>query len=404
MPSSKMPNETKYDVAIIGGGPAGSSAGRYAAMYGLKVVVFEKGQYPRDKPCGGALSSQAEAHLGEKALSSLNCRITRLDMYSPSLKMVNVENERGHFVIRSEFDAAMAEDAKIAGADVFDDNPVSKIRRLESGKYRIVAKDRTVTARYVIMATGVQTNRLIKDLGIRKRWPEGHLAMCAESETKVDNRVLDQINGGEKPLKVFFGIVPKGYGWYFVKDGYLNIGIGSTWQDIKNEAPKEMYGDFVGRLKDMGLVPEDLELEKPKHHLLVFKKPAERTVFDNVILAGDAAGFVNPLTGEGLYYSILSGKLAAEAIRNNMNDGKPIKSYEDAWKDAFGRDLASSGLLLQKIIYKSPMRQEFLVALGRHDEKMGVLLREAVFREVECRETIKKVILRMPISLIKLIF
>lgn len=394
----------RYDVAIIGGGPAGTSAGRNAAKYGLKAVIFEKAKYPRDKPCGGALSSRTDDLLGDVALSHMNCKVTRLDIYSPSLKKISIPNKCGHFVIRSEFDAAMAKDARKSDAEVFDECPVSKINRLESGEYEVVSGKKVVTARYIVMATGVQNNKLIKDLGIRTKWPEGHLARCAESETAVENEILDRINDNDKTLSVFFGVVPSGYGWYFVKDGYLNVGIGSFWHDIKEQGPNQIYEDFVNLLKKEGLVPEGLVLNRPRHHILAFKKPAEKTVFDRVVLVGDAAGFVSPVTGEGLYYSILSGKLAAKAIRDDSEGEVPLESYEESWKRAFGRDLAGPGLFLQKVAYKSRGWMELIVTLGRHDEKMADIFRQVVFGEDEYKNIIKKMVLRFPVALIKAIF
>ncbi|MHA1303629.1 MAG: NAD(P)/FAD-dependent oxidoreductase, partial [Candidatus Heimdallarchaeaceae archaeon] len=293
-----MELEETYDIAVIGGGPAGSSAAYYATKYGLRTILFEKHNYPRDKPCGGALSPRTMKLIGKKATEAINCEVGNITIYSPSLKkFVNMGNEC-YFVIREQFDAAMAEDAKEQGAKICEGELVQQVKKDENGQYTVTTNKRTIKADYIIMATGVQNNKLIRSLGIRKRWEEGYLAMCVNSETKINNEDFKALGVEETSLQIFFGIVPKGYGWYFVKDGYVNIGIGATWINIKEEGAKDIYNKFIQQLRELNLLPQELELAKSKSHTLVFKKPAKQTIFDKILLVGDAAGFVSPVTGE----------------------------------------------------------------------------------------------------------
>ena len=393
-----------YDVAVIGGGPAGSTAALYSAKLGMKTVMFEKKAYPRDKPCGGALSTRCLEIIGEHAKKSINSLVKTMKLYAPSLRSFTEERESGYFVLRTEFDAAMAKDVENAGAKVLTEALVRSIEKLENGHYKITSTRETIVAKYVVLATGVQNNRLIKQLKIRKRWPKGYLAMTVVSETPVDNEKLKDYEFYGPTLGIFLGIVPRGYGWYFLKDGYINIGIGATWLDIKDKDPKAIYNDFVQLLKDNNFIPKDFELNRSKSHCLVFKKPAKKTIFDKILLVGDSAGFVSPVTGEGLYYAIRSGQLAAEAIFKHMKEGKKLSSYEKAWKKEFKDFLMTTGPFLQKVMYKSLKAMELVVTLGRHDQEMARKITQLIYAKKKYLCLALEMIIRMPITLVKWVF
>jgi len=391
-----------YDVAIIGGGPAGSSSAYYCAKMGLKTILFEKKAYPRDKPCGGALSYRTLSLLGEKAKQSINCSIDNITIYSPSLKHFINRGNKGYFVIREQFDEAMARDAQEQGVSIFDGEAVLEIKHdSNNDTYIIVTAKRIITANYVILATGVQNNKLIRSLGIRSRWPEGYLAICVNSETEIEQELLTDLGIEETSLQIFFGVVPRGYGWYFIKKGYINIGIGATWVDIKEAGPKNVYERFVEQLKGMNLIPSDIKLAKAKSYTLVFKKPVKRSVFHNLLLVGDAAGFVSPVTGEGLYYCVSGGKFAAEAIYNNKKYGKPLKAYQKKWMKDFGKDLSQTGLFLQNFLYKTLRRMELIVNLAIKDDKLADLVGKMIMGILDYGKFLRKVIFHLPVTIIK---
>jgi len=221
-----LAEKTKFDVAVVGGGPAGASSACHAAKLGLKTILFEKQAYPREKPCGGALSDRCIPLLGKHAVDAINCEIEELRLFSPSCKHFACEESHGYFVTREEFDQAMAKDAQEAGARLMDGCPVTAINPLPPGEFEIVTKNKTVVTRYVVLATGFQNNVLIKQLGIGEKKEKDYLAIGIVSETPIDNKLLEPVNFSGRILSIFFGAVPNGYGWYFVKKGYVNIGIG----------------------------------------------------------------------------------------------------------------------------------------------------------------------------------
>lgn len=400
-----MTNKNIYDTAIVGGGPAGTASAYHAAKLGLKTILFEKNAYPRPKPCGGALSARCIPLLGEHAVNAINCNVDEFRLYSPSFKCFTARDLPGHFVLREEFDEAMAKDARAAGAVVLDNRRVKTVTPLPSGDYEITttANEETVTARSVILSTGFQKKALIRSPVPPETFEKDYLAMTVVSETPIDNKVLEGVGFSEKILGIFFGAVPNGYGWYFVKDGYVNIGIGATAVLLEDVGPLGAYEGFVRVLREKGFLPADLELAKERAFPLPFKRTVKRSVFGNVLLVGDSAGFVSPLTGEGLYYAIKGGQLAAEAIFQNKKDGTPLISYEKNWRKAFGKNLNRYGYLLREAVYKSEARMELAVTLGRYDGKMAGLLNKAIYGIYSYKKTLRKSLFRLPVSLFKTI-
>ena len=400
-----------YEVVVVGGGPAGASSAYTAAKLGLKTLLVEKEAYPREKPCGGALSERCLPLLGTYALEAINCHMDEFHLYAPSLKKMVCQDVSGRFIIRKEFDAAMAKDAREAGAELRTNSPVKTLQPLpplaspgSPAGYKVITEGKTVTARYVILASGCQNNTLIKQLGIGKQREKDYLAMCMVSETPIDNRILEDTDFSRNVLGIFFGAVPNGYGWCFVKEGYVNIGIGATARLLKHVGAISAYRNFVNTLKQKELLPPDLQLAKERPFPLPFKKTAKKSVFGNALLVGDCAGFVSPVTGEGLYYAIKGGQLAAEAISLHLKKGTPLTSYRENWLKAFGNDLNRYGYFLRERLYKSGRRMELAVACGRHDKKFARLLKLMIIGANTYRKTLWNVLLRLPVTLLKMIF
>ena len=228
--------------------------------------------------------------------------------------------------------------------------------------------------------------------------------MTVVSETKIDNEVFRNYGFKEPTLRIFFGIVPKGYGWLFLKNNYVNVGIGATWEDIRKIGAKNVYNNFVELLRNKNFIPDDLQLEKSKSHALVFKKPYNKTVFDSLLIIGDCAGFVSPVTGEGLYYAIKSGEIAARTIYCNLKEGASLDNYEKAWKKEFKDNLITTGPFLQKTMYMSLSTMELIVKLAIADKKMSKHIANIIYGLKPYSKTLWKLIFRLPIALIKMPF
>lgn len=396
-----MTSDTVYDLAVIGGGPAGSASAYHAAESGLKTILLEKEKYPRDKPCGGGLGARCVPLLGRHAIDAINCDLDEMRLYAPSYKRFACKGLPGHLVLRKEFDAAMAEDAKDAGAEVMDQCRVKEVTELPSGDYEIVANGYSFRAKYVIHATGFPRKGMVHSSVKREKYEADYMAMTVVSETAIDNKVLEPTGFSDKILALFFGPVPNGYGWCFVKDGSVNIGIGAGGHLLKDPKPMEAYHNFVKQLKQHGCLPPDLALAKATVFPLPFKRTARETVFGKQLMVGDFAGFVSPMTGEGLYYAIRGGYLAARAVKENMENGTPLTSYQDQWMKEFGRELNRYAYFLREMVYKSRARMELAVTLGRKDPKMADILNSMVTGTISYPKALRKALLRLPVSLIK---
>jgi digeranylgeranylglycerophospholipid reductase len=141
-----------------------------------------------------------------------------------------------------------------------------------------------------------------------------------------------------------------GYAWVFPKKNTVNIGIGEFQSAISKEKPriplKETYEKFITTLKEEKLLPMDFPVENLKGATLpIF--PLENTFGNRVVLCGDAAGFINPITGEGIYYAMVSGQIAAEVIADGLKSHdlshRFLSRYQTLWNNEFGKDLKALG-------------------------------------------------------------
>ncbi len=146
-----------------------------------------------------------------------------------------------------------------------------------------------------------------------------------------------------------------GYGWVFPKKNHLNLGICafkySQQQSIDKINLENVFKDYIRTLKESKIIPDNLESINIKRGQLPLY-PLEKTYSDRIILCGDAAGFINPYSGEGIYYAMSSGEIAArviiDALRSGKTDERFLSKYEKIWKNDFGRDLKQYYLIGKK--------------------------------------------------------
>ncbi len=174
-----------------------------------------------------------------------------------------------------------------------------------------------------------------------------------------------------------------GYGYVFPKASHLNVGVGFKLDYYLSNLRGEHYAHhqaFVDDLKSKQLLRVDPTAPIPARFRCRSQALA-RTYSDRVLLAGDAGGFVNALTAEGIYYAMVSGELAARAALDAIRAGSfakaQLRNYESAWKQEIGDELAHS-VRLQKLLLADPARIDRIVrAAGRHAVLAGLLARYA---------------------------
>jgi len=349
---------SSYDVIVAGAGPAGSTAARLLAERGASVLLLDKQRFPRDKPCGGGVTMRA-ASAQDIDLSP----VTEQTIYGArfSLRLGESFDRRfraplTYMTQRRRLDAYLAERAAEAGADFHDGDPVRELDVTSNTGVRVATAHDTHTARVLIGADGA--NGLVgRTLGLRRQYEE---AVALEGN-------IDYPNGIPEDWCEFVGLdlggLAGGYGWVFPKGDHLNVGVGA-WK----------YAGFTLRPKLADLCRRygfnaDALTNVRGYHLPV-RIAGSPIARGPVAVAGDAAGLVDPLTGEGIYMAFESGRLAAhEAMRVLAGEATDMTGYQRAVDRKLQTELTVSRKLQELFNFAPP---PYLLMM-RHSEKFWLL-------------------------------
>ena len=324
----------RYDVIVVGAGPAGSTVARELAARGVSVVMLDKAVFPRDKPCGGLVSTRCRNHIGvdlspviertvDEACITLNQRRSS-ELRRPSPEPF------GYLTQRSRLDTLLAEKAAESGA-VFRQR--AGTRSVERGGRGITVRtsDESFHGRVLVAADGANgvTARMA---GVEQ--PDHNCAIALEGNISPRGGVPKKWSHA---IGVDFGTIEGGYSWLFPKGDHLNIGLGG----YRHVAPTLRNG-----LRDLarfyGQDPE--ALWGVRGHHLPQRRETSALVDGNVILVGDAAGLLDPLTAEGIFAAVRSAQLAAGRIADHLADGDiGLDGYAEDLEEAILSDIRVAG-------------------------------------------------------------
>ena len=306
----------QFDVAIIGGGPGGSAAAITAARAGLRVVLCEKGPYGRDKVCGDGLTPRAIAALNDLGIDhSVAHRIDGLRMIAGKkqreLSWPTTDRFPNHGAVwpRQRFDNHLLDVAVAAGADVRFDAEALPV--IEDGRVvGITVNGQVLRSSLVVLATGAQ-GAAAKMLGaVRDPNETFGLAIRAYAPTpRHAERHLEACLS----LRDEHGTPIPGYGWMFpAGDGTVNIGVGalSTMKGFKKLNLNTLLDQYAAIVRDSWSLGD--YVDKPRAWRLPMS--CVRRHGPGWVAVGDAAGFVNPMNGEGIDYALESGTLAVKCF------------------------------------------------------------------------------------------
>lgn len=326
--------DEKYDIVVIGAGPAGSMAAMSSARKGKKVCLLERNAVPGiPARCGEGLGIRSFTEHCAARPEWVRQRINRSTMISPNGTSVTIEDIGGSVTLdRERMDGDLAKDAVAAGAELFVNSPVTAVQKKDQGFYCCSGKGFSVSAPIIIIADGVES-RLARDLGWKTALSPDDIESSAF--TRVTSPLIDQHSC------IFYtgsSVAPGGYAWIFPRGGgEANVGLGVIGSRCHAGFPKEALLKFIDQQ-----IPGGRQTGPIHCGGIPVARYVRPLVRGGALLVGDAARQVNCMSGAGIGYALFSGKcagnVAADALQPSGINGKKLKEYEVMWRNRFGKE------------------------------------------------------------------
>jgi len=357
---------THYDAIVVGAGPAGSTAARVLAQGGARVCLMDRARFPRPKPCGGALSPRTLRHLPPGVEAVLRVRVRRAIFTFRSGKPFEILSPvpMGYMVCRDEFDTWLKTAAAEAGVSVREGVPVRAIEERDVGFTVRTAGD-TISAGTMIGADGA--NSFVAAQLLPGRPAARYLAL--EAEVLQDGHEL-----GETVI-VDVGAYPGGYAWAFPKGDRVNVGVMVEY--ARGRDLRRALATFVAGQPALPAAASVGRQAAPVAAARSVPVPCART---GVLLVGDAAHLADPFLGEGIYYAVRSGALAARALLQGANREETAARYSGLIESQVWPELIAASRVAY-LFHRMPRWWHHLLSLmpGSLSEVVGVLAGEQTY-------------------------
>lgn len=329
----------RWDVVIVGAGPAGCHAAWTLGKLGRRVLLLDRARFPRWKPCAGGITVKAAPYIPEELRELFELTIDRaLLAYGPEQRtLIRTRRPVAWTVHRESFDAAHLElVGGLESVTVQQGCGVSGVVE-DVAHVRVLTDSGPVLASAVIGADGVGS---VVTRGI-PGWEDREFITAYEGEAWLD--------GGEEEPPALFDLrpFPGGYGWIFPKRGRCSIG-GFVEQD-PGWHPRDAYASFVGEWPELA----GSETYRQRGFRLPLGGTRRSLARGRIILAGDAADAVDPITGEGIAFAFMTGHMAAETVQRFLERGEEMEGYtRKVWRRLHGPFRLARKLA--ELLYKHP--------------------------------------------------
>jgi menaquinone-9 beta-reductase len=375
----------RFDVVVVGGGPAGASAAYWLAEAGHNVLVVEKKRFPREKTCGDGLTPRAVRQLNEMGLAE------RLEGYHRFVGLrskahgltLELEWPRhadypsyGYVVTRRNLDEMVADQAVKAGATVWPATEATEplvenglvvgavVKRKENGTTE------HVRGRYLLVADGANS-RFGRELGTARsrRYPLGMAIRGYFRSPRHDEPWIES----HLDLRDRKGDALPGYGWIFpVGDGTVNVGVGllSTFKGWKSVNTSHLMDAFVSMAPPTWDIRPETAVGPPTGGRLPMGGSVHPSAGPTWLVAGDASGAINPFNGEGIAYAYETGRMAAEALDEALRtgDGLALGRYPERLEEVYGLYFRVARLFVRAI--GNPAVMSELTRIGMHSKTL----------------------------------
>jgi digeranylgeranylglycerophospholipid reductase len=335
----------KVDIVVVGAGPAGSMAARYAAQGGRSVCLLEKNSAPSDPVrCGEGIGIKGLHISMEPKPEWILSKIEVVQMHSPSDKTVRLESSNNGYILNRElFDNDLVAQARHYGAQYFPHTPALSVRERPGGSYTVKTPSAEFSARCVIIADGV-ASKTARDLGWDTSLALDDVECCAFA--RIESPAVE-----EGAIHFYIGSTwaPGGFVWIFDRGGgSANVGLGILGSRTAPGMPKKMLEHFIQtQLPDATV-----------SHIHCGGVPVARwtrpLVRHGALLVGDAARMVNCVNGGGLSYALYAGKqagiVASQAFSKGKFNARHLKKYEKIWASRLGKQQRRSFALKKMIV------------------------------------------------------